>query len=64
LVPKSNPHHPGTYVLSSGYYDAFYLRPKSSHADPQDFLKALKKWMPFVNSDHAHRGVQVGEKSD
>jgi hypothetical protein len=37
----------GTYVLSSGYYDAYYLRAQKVRTlIRNDFLKAFEKWMP------------------
>ena len=36
----------GTYVLSSGYYDAYYLRAQKVRTlIRQDFLKAFEEWI-------------------
>ena len=49
----------GTYVLSSGYYDAYYLRAQKVRTlIRDDFLKAFEKGGRDRDADVADRGVQ------
>ncbi len=49
----------GTYVLSSGYYDAYYLRAQKVRTlIRNDFLKAFEKVDAIVTPDLAHRRLQ------
>jgi aspartyl-tRNA(Asn)/glutamyl-tRNA(Gln) amidotransferase subunit A len=55
----------GTYVLSSGYYDAFYLRAQKVRTlIRQDFLKAFEKVDAIVTPTTPTAAFKVGEKSD
>ncbi len=55
----------GTYVLSSGYYDAFYLRAQKVRTlIRQDFLKAFEKVDAIVTPTTPTPAFKVGEKSD
>jgi len=55
----------GTYVLSSGYYDAYYLRAQKVRTlIRQDFLKAFEKVDANRHTYHDERGVKIGEKSE
>src|SRR5438067_971487 len=55
----------GTYVLSSGYYDAYYLRAQKVRTlIRQDFLKAFEKVDAIVTPTSPTAAFKVGEKSD
>ena len=55
----------GTYVLSSGYYDAYYLRAQKARTlIRQDFLKAFEKVNAIVTPTTPTAAFKVGEKSD
>jgi aspartyl-tRNA(Asn)/glutamyl-tRNA(Gln) amidotransferase subunit A len=54
----------GTYVLSSGYYDAFYLRAQKVRTlIRQDFLKVFEKVDALVTPTSPTAAFKVGEKS-
>ncbi|MBI3878288.1 MAG: Asp-tRNA(Asn)/Glu-tRNA(Gln) amidotransferase subunit GatA [Verrucomicrobia bacterium] len=54
----------GTYVLSSGYYDAYYLRAQKVRTlIRQDFLKAFEKVDAIVTPTTPTAAFKVGEKS-
>jgi aspartyl-tRNA(Asn)/glutamyl-tRNA(Gln) amidotransferase subunit A len=55
----------GTYVLSSGYYDAYYLRAQKVRTlIRQDFLNAFEKVDAIVTPTSPTAAFKVGEKSD
>jgi aspartyl-tRNA(Asn)/glutamyl-tRNA(Gln) amidotransferase subunit A len=55
----------GTYVLSSGYYDAYYLRAQKVRTlIRQDFLKAFAKVDAIVTPTTPTAAFRIGEKSD
>ena len=55
----------GTYVLSSGYYDAYYLcAQKVRTLIRQDFLNAFEKVDAIVTPTTPTAAFKVGEKSD
>jgi aspartyl-tRNA(Asn)/glutamyl-tRNA(Gln) amidotransferase subunit A len=55
----------GTYVLSSGYYDAYYLRAQKVRTlIRQDFLKAYEKVDAIVTPTTPSVAFKAGEKSD
>ena len=55
----------GTYVLSSGYYDAYYLRAQKVRTlIRQDFLKAFETVDAIVSPTTPTAAFKVGEKSD
>jgi aspartyl-tRNA(Asn)/glutamyl-tRNA(Gln) amidotransferase subunit A len=55
----------GTYVLSSGYYDAYYLRAQKVRTlIRQDFLKAFEKVDVIVTPTTPTAAFKIGEKSD
>ena len=55
----------GTYVLSSGYYDAFYLRAQKVRTlIRQDFMKAFEKVDAIVTPTTPTPAFKIGEKSD
>jgi aspartyl-tRNA(Asn)/glutamyl-tRNA(Gln) amidotransferase subunit A len=55
----------GTYVLSSGYYDAYYLRAQKVRTlIRQDFLKAFEKVDALVTPTTPTAAFKVGEKAD
>ncbi|HEX4343154.1 MAG TPA: Asp-tRNA(Asn)/Glu-tRNA(Gln) amidotransferase subunit GatA [Verrucomicrobiae bacterium] len=55
----------GTYVLSSGYYDAYYLRAQKVRTlIRQDFLDAFKKVDAIVTPTSPTAAFKIGEKSD
>ena len=55
----------GTYVLSSGYYDAYYLRAQKVRTlIRQDFLKAFETVDAIVTPTTPTAAFRVGEKSD
>jgi len=54
----------GTYVLSSGYYDAFYLRAQKVRTlIRQDFLQAFEKVDAILSPTTPTPAFKVGEKS-
>jgi aspartyl-tRNA(Asn)/glutamyl-tRNA(Gln) amidotransferase subunit A len=54
----------GTYVLSSGYYDAYYLRAQKVRTlIRQDFLKAFEKVDAILTPTSPTAAFKVGEKS-
>lgn len=55
----------GTYVLSSGYYDAFYLRAQKVRTlIRQDFLNAYKEVDALLTPTSPIPAFKIGEKSD
>ncbi|HTX22831.1 MAG TPA: Asp-tRNA(Asn)/Glu-tRNA(Gln) amidotransferase subunit GatA [Candidatus Aquilonibacter sp.] len=55
----------GTYVLSSGYYDAYYLRAQKVRTlIRQDFLQAFEKVDAIVTPTTPTPAFRIGEKSD
>ncbi|HLP78350.1 MAG TPA: Asp-tRNA(Asn)/Glu-tRNA(Gln) amidotransferase subunit GatA, partial [Candidatus Paceibacterota bacterium] len=55
----------GTYVLSSGYYDAYYLRAQKVRTlIRNDFLKAFEKVDAIVTPTTPTAAFKAGEKSD
>jgi aspartyl-tRNA(Asn)/glutamyl-tRNA(Gln) amidotransferase subunit A len=55
----------GTYVLSSGYYDAFYLRAQKVRAlIREDFLKAYEQVDALLTPTSPIPAFKLGEKSD
>jgi aspartyl-tRNA(Asn)/glutamyl-tRNA(Gln) amidotransferase subunit A len=55
----------GTYVLSSGYYDAFYLRAQKVRTlIRNDFLKAFEQVDAIVTPTSPTAAFKIGEKSD
>ena len=55
----------GTYVLSSGYYDAYYLRAQKVRTlIRQDFLKAFEKVDAIVTPTSPTPAFKAGDKSD
>jgi aspartyl-tRNA(Asn)/glutamyl-tRNA(Gln) amidotransferase subunit A len=55
----------GTYVLSSGYYDAYYLRAQKVRTlIRNDFLKAFEKVEAIVTPTSPTAAFKTGEKSD
>jgi aspartyl-tRNA(Asn)/glutamyl-tRNA(Gln) amidotransferase subunit A len=55
----------GTYVLSSGYYDAYYLRAQKVRTLIRgDFLKAFEKVDAIVTPTTPTAAFRIGEKSD
>jgi aspartyl-tRNA(Asn)/glutamyl-tRNA(Gln) amidotransferase subunit A len=55
----------GTYVLSSGYYDAYYLRAQKVRTlIRQDFLNAFEKVDAIVTPTTPTAAFKVGEKAD
>lgn len=55
----------GTYVLSSGYYDAFYLRAQKVRTlIRQDFLNAYKDVDALITPTSPVPAFKIGEKSD
>jgi aspartyl-tRNA(Asn)/glutamyl-tRNA(Gln) amidotransferase subunit A len=55
----------GTYVLSSGYHDAYYLRAQKVRTlIRQDFLKAFEKVDLIVTPTTPTAAFKAGEKSD
>jgi len=55
----------GTYVLSSGYYDAYYLRAQKVRTlIRQDFLKAFEKVDALVTPTTPTAAFKIGEKAD
>lgn len=55
----------GTYVLSSGYYDAYYLRAQKVRTlIRQDFLDAYKQVDALITPTSPIPAFKIGEKSD
>jgi aspartyl-tRNA(Asn)/glutamyl-tRNA(Gln) amidotransferase subunit A len=55
----------GTYVLSSGYYDAYYLRAQKVRTlIRDDFLNAFEKVDAIVTPTTPTAAFKIGEKSD
>jgi aspartyl-tRNA(Asn)/glutamyl-tRNA(Gln) amidotransferase subunit A len=55
----------GTYVLSSGYYDAYYLRAQKVRAlIRQDFLNAFKNVDVIATPTSPTAAFKIGEKSE
>lgn len=55
----------GTYVLSSGYYDAYYLRAQKVRTlIRQDFLKAFEKVDAILTPTTPTAAFKVGEKAN
>ncbi|MBK9139433.1 MAG: Asp-tRNA(Asn)/Glu-tRNA(Gln) amidotransferase subunit GatA [Verrucomicrobia bacterium] len=55
----------GTYVLSSGYYDAYYLRAQKVRAlIRRDFLRAFEKVDAIVTPTAPTAAYRLGEKAD
>ena len=55
----------GTYVLSSGYYDAYYLRAQKVRTlIRSDFLKAFEKVDVIVTPTSPTAAFKIGEKAD
>ncbi len=55
----------GTYVLSSGYYDAYYLRAQKVRTlIRNDFIKAFEKVDAIVTPTTPTAAFKIGEKSD
>ncbi|MEO5961480.1 MAG: Asp-tRNA(Asn)/Glu-tRNA(Gln) amidotransferase subunit GatA [Opitutaceae bacterium] len=55
----------GTYVLSSGYYDAYYLRAQKVRTlIRQDFLNAYKDVDALITPTSPIPAFKIGEKSD
>jgi len=55
----------GTYVLSSGYYDAYYLRAQKVRTlIRRDFLNAFEKVDAIVTPTTPTPAFKIGEKSD
>lgn len=55
----------GTYVLSSGYHDAYYLRAQKARTlIRQDFLNAFEKVDAIVTPTTPTPAFKIGEKSD
>jgi aspartyl-tRNA(Asn)/glutamyl-tRNA(Gln) amidotransferase subunit A len=55
----------GTYVLSSGYYDAYYLRAQKVRTlIRSDFLKAFETVDAIVTPTSPTAAFKIGEKSD
>ena len=55
----------GTYVLSSGYYDAYYLRAQKVRTlIRQDFLKAFEEVDLIASPTTPTPAFRIGEKAD
>jgi aspartyl-tRNA(Asn)/glutamyl-tRNA(Gln) amidotransferase subunit A len=55
----------GTYVLSSGYYDAYYLRAQKVRTlIRQDFLQAFEKVDAILTPTSPTAAFKIGEKAD
>jgi aspartyl-tRNA(Asn)/glutamyl-tRNA(Gln) amidotransferase subunit A len=55
----------GTYVLSSGYYDAYYIRAQKVRTlIRNDFLKAFDKVDAIVTPTSPTTAIKIGEKAD
>jgi aspartyl-tRNA(Asn)/glutamyl-tRNA(Gln) amidotransferase subunit A len=55
----------GTYVLSSGYYDAYYLRAQKVRTlIRNDFLRAFEKVDAIISPTSPTAAFKIGEKAD
>jgi aspartyl-tRNA(Asn)/glutamyl-tRNA(Gln) amidotransferase subunit A len=55
----------GTYVLSSGYYDAYYVRAqKVRELIRQDFVEAFEKVDAIISPTSPEPAFKIGERSD
>lgn len=55
----------GTYVLSSGYYDAYYLKAQKVRTlITQDFIKAFKECDVILTPTSPTQAFKIGERSD
>jgi aspartyl-tRNA(Asn)/glutamyl-tRNA(Gln) amidotransferase subunit A len=55
----------GTYVLSSGYYDAYYIRAQKVRTlIRNDFLKAFEKVDAIITPTSPTSAFKIGEKAD
>ncbi|HBB56444.1 TPA: Asp-tRNA(Asn)/Glu-tRNA(Gln) amidotransferase GatCAB subunit A [Patescibacteria group bacterium] len=55
----------GTYVLSAGYYDNYYLKAqKAREIIKQDFKKAFESVDAIISPATANTAFKIGEKSD
>ena len=55
----------GTYALSSGYYDAYYIKAQKIRALlKQDFDKAFKKVDVIMGPVAPYPAFKIGEKTD
>ena len=55
----------GTYVLSAGYYDAYYLKAQRVRTlIARDFADAFERVDCILDSDRASAAFAIGEKSD
>jgi aspartyl-tRNA(Asn)/glutamyl-tRNA(Gln) amidotransferase subunit A len=55
----------GTYVLSSGYYDAYYAKAqKVRHLIRQDYLNSFQKCDVILTPTSPSTAFKIGEKSD
>jgi aspartyl-tRNA(Asn)/glutamyl-tRNA(Gln) amidotransferase subunit A len=55
----------GTYVLSSGYYDAYYIRAQKVRTlIRNDFLKAFEKVDAIITPTSPSPAFKIGEKAD
>src|SRR5262249_10860492 len=55
----------GTYVLSSGYYDAYYLRAQKVRTlIRRDFLRAFEQVDAIVTPTSPTAAFKIGEKAD
>ncbi len=55
----------GTYVLSSGYYDAYYLKAQKVRTlIKEDFIKAFNKVDVILSPTSPTTAFKIGEKSD
>jgi aspartyl-tRNA(Asn)/glutamyl-tRNA(Gln) amidotransferase subunit A len=55
----------GTYVLSSGYYDAYYIRAQKVRTlIRNDFLKAFEKVDAIITPTSPTTAIKIGEKAD
>jgi aspartyl-tRNA(Asn)/glutamyl-tRNA(Gln) amidotransferase subunit A len=55
----------GTYVLSSGYYDAYYAKAQKVRTLlKQDFLNAFEKCDAIITPTSPTTAFKIGEKSD
>jgi aspartyl-tRNA(Asn)/glutamyl-tRNA(Gln) amidotransferase subunit A len=55
----------GTYVLSSGYYDAYYLRAQKVRTlIRQDFTEAFKKVDAIISPTSPEPAFKIGDRSD
>ena len=53
----------GTYALSAGYYDAYYLKAQRVRTLlTRDFEEAFKKVDAIAGARQSHGGIQAGRK--